>query len=267
MNYFTAREILAGIAFSLWAASIFAFWGSDKTYGDIAANVLTDIPFAVFLALYIEHLNKTERRKANRGRRRAVALAVQKFFQTYQSILHALINDGVESASPSSLPSIDAVRKMAATKGGTTEVSAGVWQQPSPYFAFFLCEYTGATDAKVYPRRPTHRYLAHLGDNIERYYREIFGIDNDVIPDSVVDALTYLKDHHLTMMIQHLGSHHPIRIGFWAEAEVDQIGAQLTILADFFSSELKLSRWSAEDSLRNMVIQALGMRGIASNQP
>ena len=98
MRYFTAKEVLIATAFVVWTVALMVFLKSDKTVGDLAVNLLTDIAFAVFLALYIEHVNSKERLRANRARQRAVALAVQGFFQTYYRFLEALIGDAVLNA-------------------------------------------------------------------------------------------------------------------------------------------------------------------------
>lgn len=238
---------------------VWFFTLSDKTWGDIFVNVITDIIFAIFVVFFIEHVNKRDREQSNRSRRRAVALAVQRFYQTVSTIISALIADGVASSEVSSLPTPGALRKKAKELHGETLVHGEITEEPAPYAAFFLCASTGLRQANVFPARTTSAFVSQQANELDQLYRDVLYLDNGLLPDKIVDSLTELKNLPLIAFCRVM-SIQPSRYGYWPEDELNTAIFHLGVIQSDFAPILGYSPSAIDDIVRNAVLGALNRR-------
>lgn len=261
MRYFSTKEILIGVALTSWGCLIVWFiFISDKNFGDVAVNLITDIWFAIFVVFVIDYANKKDRDSRNRARQRAVALAVQKFYQAITRIIQAMIADGVASSPLSSLPTRDIVVQRAMKFHATTALYADIREQPAPYAAYFLCDFVGSAAANVHPERTTSEWLRQLASEISLIYRDVFSLDDGFLSDEVVDALTVLKDFHLVILARDVLWMRPIRIGFWPEEDLNTVAIRLDVLRKYFNRSLIHSSESFDGFLADSVMNALAKK-------
>jgi hypothetical protein len=258
MRYFTPKEILLGVASVCWLGLLgWLFLFSDKTFGDIAVNLVTDIWFAIFVVFFIEYANKKDREAQHKARRRAIALSVQRFYQRSIGVIQAIVADGVASSSFTVMPTREVIVQRAQALHGQTSVYADAQDQPTPYAAFFMSEFTGLTRAGVLPERTSNVWINQLASELEPLYRDVFFLDNGFLPDEVVDALTELKDFHLILFTRHMPVVQPVRIGFWPENDLNTVTTLTGVLQRYFAPQLDYSVGRSDEFLHNAIVSAL----------
>jgi hypothetical protein len=257
MRYFLPKEILLGVALVGWLGLLGWFFVlSDKTFGDIAVNLITDIWFAVFVVFFIEYANKKDKEAQHKSRRRAIALSVQRFYQRVIRIIQSIIADGVASSPLTVMPTREVIVQRAQALHGQTTVYADALDQPTPYAAFFMSEFTGVARADVMPERTTNEWINQLSSEIDQFYRDVFFLDNGFLPDEVVDALTGLKDFHLISLTRHMPLMRPIRIGFWPESDLNTVVAHVGVLQRYFAPQLGYSISRTDEFLHDAIVNA-----------
>jgi len=154
------------------------------------------------------------------------------------------------------MPTREVIVQRAQALHGQTAVYADVSDQPTPYAAFFLSEFTGVAMADVLPERTTIEWLNQFSGEIDLLYRDVFFLDNGFLPDEVVDALTALKDFHLISLTRNIPMR-PIRIGFWPENDLSTVVAHVGVLQRYFAPQLGYSIGRVDEFLHNAVVNAL----------
>jgi hypothetical protein len=256
-RYFTKKEIVIGAALFAWAILLIWFLQSDKTVGDIFVNLISDIAFAFFVAQLVEQANKKDRDQRSRARQRAVALSVQRFYQSFGQFLTAIIADGVTLSGISALPTPEVIKQRAEQLHSSSQPIA-FDTQPTPYGAFFMSEYNGSTQAAVYPARTTSAFLTQIAQQIEPLYLNIFHLDNGFLPDQVVDSLTRLKDLPTIGYAKHgLG---PVKFGYWLEDELTTLIINLDVLNAYFAPLLGYTVSPTSEIVRNAILNGLNLK-------
>jgi len=258
MRYFSPKEILIAVALVCWLGLLgWFFVFSDKTFGDIAVNLITDISFAVFVVFFIEYVNKKDREAQHKSRRRAIALAVQRFYQRVIRIMQSIVADGVASSPLTAMPTQESIVQRAVALHATTTIYADISSQPTPYAAFFVTEFSGLAKADVVPERTSRELINQLSSEIDPIYRDVFSLDNGFLPDEVVDALTALKDFHLISLTRHLPPAPRIQMGFWPENDLNTVVVHVGVLQRYFAPQLGYSLSRPDEFLRDAVVNAL----------
>ncbi|MBI2714654.1 MAG: hypothetical protein HYX37_09380 [Rhizobiales bacterium] len=258
MRNFSPKIILMVFAaVTLVALLIWHFFVTHKSVDDLIPNIISDIVFAVFVVVFIEYANKKDREQRNRARRRAAARATQKFYQNFVQIIGAFISDGVISSKATSLPTRKMVEERAKKQNATTSLSAESLDQPIPYGAFFICDFTGTTQADVFPARPVREWISQLANQQEQLYRDVFHFDSGFLPDEIVDSLTELKDQSLFVFGRTILFTPGVRIGYWTEEELVKTISHLGKVQSYFAAEIGYSESRPDEVVKNAVQNAL----------
>lgn len=264
MRYFSQKEILIGAASILWVGLLSWFFiFSDKTFGDIGVNLITDILFAIFVVFFIEYANKKDRDARHRSRQRAIALSVQHFYQRLVRMIQAMVADGVASSPLASPPTREMIIKRAESFHSRTAVNSSISEQPVPYAAYFICDFKGSTTADVLPVRTTNEWLRQLAAEVGTLYRDVFFLDAGFLPDEVVDALTLLKDFHFVILARDVFGTWPVKMGFWPEEDLNTATVHLATLQRYFSPLLGYALGPADGFLCDAVLNALSKKSQA----
>lgn len=258
MRIFSLKKMLIVIgAVALVGLLYWHFIVLRRGVEDIIPNVISDIVFAIFMVLFIEYANKKDREQRSRGRRRALARAVQAFYQNLVQVLDSLILDGVLSLRSVDLPSSDEVMKKAEQLHKQSVSVSEFSTNPYPFAAYFIAGFTGHTKANVFPVRSSKEYITHLANRHEQLYRDVFYFDDGFLPDDLVDVLTNVKNQSLFLFGRNLTMIGSVKIGYWAEDELKQIAQYLGKMRRYFSKELGYSSGDDEEIIRNDVLNAL----------
>ena len=257
MRYFSQKEILIGVAAISWIGLLCWFLiFSDKTFGDIGVNLITDILFAVFVVFFIEYANKKDRDARHRSRQRAIALAVQHFYQRLVRIIQAMVADGVTLSPLTSPPTCEMIIERAESFRSRTAVHSSISEQPVPYAAYFICDFRGSTTADVLPVRTTNEWLRHLATEVGPLYRDVFFLDAGFLPDEVVVALSSLIDFLFITMARDVFGTRPIKMGFWPEEDLHTATVHMTTLHKYFAPLLGYALDRGDGFLCDAVLNA-----------
>lgn len=259
MTYFSAKELLLGAAGVIWLCVLFwCFLISDGHVSEILVNLVTDIPFAFFIVLLVDYVNRREREALNRSRRRMVARAVQSFYIRILGIYAEIIRDGVLASREKSLPNHAIVVAKAEELRSKTLLHKEKDDQPVPYAAYFITHYTGTSDANVFPPRSVRSYLAESFIRVVSAYKEVYQIEGGDLPDAVVDAMSQLRTTALVLFSSDNGlGGHSIKIGYWSEEEIDSVLALLGILSSYFSPIVGAKETPEREFFINVINNAL----------
>jgi len=133
-------------------------------------------------------------------------------------------------------------------------------EQPVPFGAYFICDFTGTTSANVYPPRDARTLLIQLADEQDQLYRDIFQLDGGFLPDDVVDALVELKDHPINVFCKLVLAMRPTRFGYWPEDELNKVVFYLGTLQAYFSPKFGYELSKPDAIVKDAVENALNKR-------
>lgn len=262
---FTASEVLAIAAGAVWIASVIIFVGSDRSIVDIATNLITDIAFAFFIVKFVNFANERDRESRNQSRRRAIALSVQKFYQTTVWFVQTVISDGIASTANQLPLTCEQVVERAKRYNFDSKVGASFIDTPIPYGAFFISEFSGTSTADVYPPRTAHKFMVELAREVDPLYLNIFQIDAGFIPDEVVDSLTAIKNSGLIGLYRQSQNLGPMKFSYWPEEELSAFVFNLDSLQSFFGPILSHTASEPEDIVKNAIENAIARKIRASS--
>jgi hypothetical protein len=259
LRRFSLKAVLTAASIPLLIFLIYwHFIVEGKGVEDIIPNIISDIVFAIFIVLFIEYANERDLEQRNRSRRRAGALAVQKFYQNIGSILGELVREGAKSSGATALPTADDVKKRAEEVHAKDIATIPPFSDdPIPYAAFFITKFSGKNDAGVYPPRPSATYVGQCANEIDSRYVEVFRLDSGLLPDDVVDALTKLKHASFFVFLRHLNSLPFGRFGYWPETELREVVINMQTVETYFGAVLGYKPSSYKTKISDFVTNAL----------